>query len=262
MKDLKVRVTSGVIGTILMILVVKMGNPILSIAVALFSLIGMKELFNAFENKGLKPLRVSAYTIVVLSYAFGMMTKLPNNNLHMQLFITIISMYFLIMLLTKKYKVEDVGVTMLSLFYIPFLFSYLARLGGSIYIWLIFLVAFGTDTFAYFAGNLFGKHKLCPEISPNKTVEGFVGGIVGSVLLTMIYCYLVGVTNIMLYIPMAIIASMISQSGDLVASVIKRYTGIKDYGKLIPGHGGILDRFDSVIFTSPVIFYYIELIIK
>ena len=118
-----------------------------------------------------------------------------------------------------------------------------------------------TDTFAYFSGYLFGKHKLIPKISPKKTIEGSIGGVIGSIVCCIIFGYIFKLDIIQMII-IGGLGSVIAQIGDLFASAIKRYVGIKDYGKLIPGHGGILDRFDSVILVAPFVYYAISLFIK
>ena len=129
---------------------------------------------------------------------------------------------------------------------------------GAVAVWLIFLSSWGCDTCAYCVGMLLGKHKMAPKLSPKKSVEGGIGGIVGAALLGAIFALaankITGAgVNPGQYAIICGVGGMISQIGDLAASAIKRNHNIKDYGKLIPGHGGILDRFDSVIFTAPII---------
>lgn len=143
---------------------------------------------------------------------------------------------------------------------------------GIFYLFLVILGAWGSDTGAYFTGRAFGKRKLCPDISPNKTVEGFIGGIISAVLCYLvagiIFTYLTpiiypGYTLTVNYMELLLIAPFCSASGvlgDLFASVIKRQTGIKDYGNIMPGHGGVMDRFDSVLFVSPVLFLLIRVL--
>ena len=133
--------------------------------------------------------------------------------------------------------------------------------GGQYIVWLIFLCSWGCDTCAYCVGVLFGKHKMSPLLSPKKSVEGAIGGVAGTMLLTAIYCVAISaafkIDNIVI-LPLVIISgigALISMIGDLAASAIKRNFDIKDYGKLIPGHGGVLDRFDSMIITAPIIFF-------
>ena len=138
------------------------------------------------------------------------------------------------------------------------------RTGGNDYnlmVWLVLLTAFGTDIMAYFSGYLFGKHKLCPKISPKKTVEGAIGGALGSMVLCGIFAKLFLPALFMHCLIIGLLGGIVSQFGDLTASIFKRKMGIKDYGNLIPGHGGILDRFDSVLFTAPLVYYYIAVIL-
>ena len=129
----------------------------------------------------------------------------------------------------------------------------------------MFIGAFATDTFAYFTGVFFGKYKLCPEISPKKTIEGSVGGTVGCIALLMTYglllekTFMVDVSYTKLAV-LGVIVSPVSQIGDLTASIIKRKFGIKDYGNLFPGHGGILDRLDSVIAVAPLVYIYLNIV--
>ena len=132
--------------------------------------------------------------------------------------------------------------------------------GGAFLVWLIFLCSWGCDTCAYCVGVLIGKHKMAPVLSPKKSIEGAVGGVLGAALLGAIYAAATGAYNPnpahtpLSYAIICGVGALVSMVGDLAASAIKRQENIKDYGTLIPGHGGILDRFDSVIFTAPVIY--------
>lgn len=132
---------------------------------------------------------------------------------------------------------------------------------GAFLVWLIILCSWGCDTCAYCVGMLIGKHKMAPKLSPKKSIEGGIGGILGAALLGAVYALAINQfaagadANVLEYALICGVGGMISQVGDLAASAIKRNHDIKDYGKLIPGHGGILDRFDSVIFTAPIIYY-------
>ena len=138
---------------------------------------------------------------------------------------------------------------------------------GAYLVWLIFLCSWGCDTCAYCVGMLIGKHKMSPILSPKKSVEGAVGGVVGAALLGAIYAAVVGKylqaeNQVVMYAVICAVGALISMVGDLAASAIKRNHEIKDYGTLIPGHGGILDRFDSVIFTAPIIYFLASTFIK
>ena len=127
------------------------------------------------------------------------------------------------------------------------------------YVWIVLLSAFGTDIFAYLTGKSLGKHKLCPSISPNKTVEGSVGGVIGSVILCGLFSLLFMPTEFLTCLVIGAAGGVFSQLGDLASSVMKRKIGIKDWGTLIPGHGGILDRVDSVLFVAPLVYFILML---
>lgn len=137
---------------------------------------------------------------------------------------------------------------------------------------LIFVIAWGSDTAAYFCGTFFGKHKLIPRVSPKKTVEGSVGAVIIAALLCLLYAFIMqkcgtpvgSLKSPVSYGAAALIGAVCaaaSQLGDLTASAVKRDTGIKDYGRIFPGHGGFMDRFDSVIFISPIVYYFMSVII-
>ena len=131
---------------------------------------------------------------------------------------------------------------------------------GRLYIWLPFVTAWLCDTCAYFTGMLFGKHKLIPSVSPKKTIEGAIGGVLGSVISVVIFALVCknvasAEVSILNAIILGAVCAVVSQFGDLCASCIKREHDVKDFGNLIPGHGGILDRFDSVLMVSPIVYY-------
>ncbi|MGM9624663.1 MAG: phosphatidate cytidylyltransferase, partial [Eubacteriales bacterium] len=150
-------------------------------------------------------------------------------------------------------------VAFLGLTYIIWGFGFLTllrQIDNGVYLYLLpFLGAWVSDSFAYFTGRLFGRHKLIPDVSPKKTVEGAIGGVVFAMLSFMLYGFIVskiggGIPNYIILGLMGLPVSLVSIIGDLIMSLIKRRYGVKDYGKLFPGHGGVLDRFDSVLATS------------
>ena len=177
----------------------------------------------------------------------------------------LMAMMALYVLTFPEYKTEEVTGAFFGVCYVPIMLSFLYQTrvmnDGAYLVWLIFLSSWGCDTFAYCTGMLLGRHKLAPVLSPKKSIEGAVGGVAGAALLGFIYASFFGGRMAELDNPQAAcaiacaIAAVISQIGDLAASAIKRNHNIKDYGHLIPGHGGILDRFDSMIFTAPAIYF-------
>ncbi|MBQ9122999.1 MAG: phosphatidate cytidylyltransferase [Lachnospiraceae bacterium] len=164
-----------------------------------------------------------------------------------------------------KYSCQQVVASFFSFVYAPvmFAFMYLTRETeyGLYLVWLILICSWGCDTCAYVVGMLIGKHKIFPVLSPKKSLEGCIGGVVGAMIIGAIYSHFLvnqvvqnqNVTWVIVLI--SGVGAVMSQVGDLAASAIKRQQGIKDYGKLIPGHGGIMDRFDSVIVTAPMIYF-------
>ncbi len=172
------------------------------------------------------------------------------------------SILFTEMLLSKaKLPFSKVAICLAGGLLIPYLLCSIMRLRmmelGRVYVLMPFVIAFMSDTCAYFVGKFLGRHKLAPTISPKKTIEGLFGGIAGAVLGMMIYCLVLMLgfdqrVNFLLAIVYGMLGSLASVLGDLTFSVIKRQTGIKDYGKLIPGHGGVLDRFDSMTVVAPL----------
>ncbi|MBC1563983.1 phosphatidate cytidylyltransferase [Listeria booriae] len=156
----------------------------------------------------------------------------------------------------NRYHFDQVGIGILAAFYTGIGFHYLAetRNAGLEYVIFALLIVWMTDTMAYFVGRSLGKHKLAPNVSPNKTVEGFVGGIVFAVLIAGGYYFYMDLPGeILVIILIIIVLSIFGQLGDLVESALKRYYGVKDSGKLLPGHGGVLDRFDNLLFVLPLL---------
>jgi len=256
--DLSIRITSGVVGLILLIAIVYIGGIPLGIGALGLSLLGLYELFRSLKKKGFKPVSSIAYLASLLIYL-----RLFYPYVSMEFIIVfILILLFSISVLHGDKNLLDISLTILGIVYIPFLLSFLVSLEGTKFIWIIFTIAFGTDTFAYLIGSKLGRHKLSPSISPNKSIEGALGGIIGSVLITLAYSYIFEIGPLWSVLILSVIGSIISQLGDLSASKIKRYVGIKDFGKIMPGHGGMLDRFDSIIFASPVVYYYVIMFLK
>jgi len=178
--------------------------------------------------------------------------------------VCLILFYLIYLVFHYSARFEDVALSLFGILYIGTLFSSLILLRQSEYgllmTFYLLILSWGTDTFAFLIGRFFGKHKLVPKISPNKTVEGAIGGLICSSLLSLLYViYAINYINIPMpnmpvVFAISCFGSLFSQLGDLSASLIKRKCGIKDFGNIIPGHGGILDRFDSLIFASAYLY--------
>jgi len=267
---LKQRLIFGILGIILALGVLLLCSPlVIGLCVAVISLIGMGEFYKVtgrFSKKS--PVCFVGFLFAIVVFVMFIFLKDLQSAYLLPLITGYIFFLMTVMVLFRnKCLFSDIAYSFMGTSYITvfFLHIILIRQGslGHLNIWLIFISAWATDTFAYFAGRAFGKHKLCPTISPKKTVEGAIGGILGCIICICLYAFFCqkfgGVSVNYLYaIVLACITSIVSQIGDLAASCIKRENNVKDYGNLIPGHGGILDRFDSALLISPVVYYFVQ----
>ncbi len=254
------RLLSGIALVIILLTTGILGGNILWGFCFAISMIGLYEFYKVFKIE--KTLGIVGY-IFAICYYLALMFYKGNVNGALFLAISFMVVAGVYVLKYPKYNTEQIFVSVLGLLYLPMMLSYIYQIriaeDGLFSMWLIFICSWGCDTCAYCVGVLFGKHKLAPILSPKKSIEGAIGGVVGAALLGAIYGFVVRGYLVMEHAPgifavICAVGAVISQFGDLIASGIKRQHGIKDYGKLIPGHGGILDRFDSVIFTAPLIY--------
>ena len=258
----KTRLLSGIVLVIIAFATIFLGGDVLFATLLIISLIGVSELYKVVKIEK-APLGIVGYIGVVVYYFLIRAQK--KEDLMMFAIILLILVMAVYVFAFPKYVSEQVMTAYFGVFYVAIMLSYIyqTRLlkDGLFLVGLVFLCSWGCDTCAYCVGMLIGKHKMSPKLSPKKSVEGAIGGVVGAALLTVIYGMIfknaMGVTTQHVWIMAAIsaVGALISMVGDLTASAIKRNYEIKDYGKLIPGHGGILDRFDSVIFTAPMIYF-------
>lgn len=258
----KTRLLSGIVLVIIAFATIFLGGDVLFATLLIISLIGVSELYKVVKIEK-APLGIVGYVGVVAYYFLIRAQK--KEDLMMFAIILLILVMAVYVFAFPKYVSEQVMTAYFGVFYVAIMLSYIyqTRLlkDGLFLVGLVFLCSWGCDTCAYCVGMLIGKHKMSPKLSPKKSVEGAIGGVVGAALLTVIYGMIfknaMGVTTQHVWIMAAIsaVGALISMVGDLTASAIKRNYEIKDYGKLIPGHGGILDRFDSVIFTAPMIYF-------
>lgn len=255
------RLISGAVLVALALLFNIVGGDLLLAVCFVISEIGLFELFRALDRE--KDLLAVIGYIAAAAY-YGILRFWGEEEVLLAILGCMILMLAVYVLRFPHYRALEVMSSVFCVIYCPVMLSFIYRTrslaGGAFLVWLIFIAAWGCDTCAYCAGRLFGKHKLAPVLSPKKSIEGAIGGVIGAALLGFLYAlFLVKKegthAGLWEYALICALGAVISQIGDLAASGIKRDHKIKDYGKLIPGHGGIMDRFDSVIFTAPIIYY-------
>ena len=260
----KTRLISGIVLVIIALATIISGSWILFFTLLAVSLIGMREHYKVrkVSDEHVTVLELVGYLGAVLYY-IAMKADFGNYGT-MAIIISMILILFVYVFGYPKYHAEQVMAAFFGVVYVAVMLSfiYLTRSlpDGKFLVWLIFLCSWGCDTCAYCVGMLIGKHKMAPVLSPKKSIEGAVGGVAGAALLGVIYAAATQ-GKMAEYALICAVGALISMVGDLAASAIKRNQNIKDYGKLIPGHGGILDRFDSVIITAPVIYYLAKTIL-
>ncbi|MCR5673902.1 MAG: phosphatidate cytidylyltransferase [Lachnospiraceae bacterium] len=265
----KTRVLSGAVVAALMLLFTWLGGPWLLALLLVVSVIGMYEFYHAVgvleDKKRIDLITGVGYAFAVIYYVFMFFAK---NRMFALIFVSVVLLLVLLasyVFTFPKYKAKSIVYSFYGFFYVAVMLSfiYLTRdLDDGIFIvWLIFFSSWFCDVFAYFTGMLMGKHRLAPVLSPKKSIEGAIGGIVFPAIFGGLYGWFVkgyvtpGFSIVPVFAILCAIGAAVSQIGDLSASAVKRNFDIKDYGNLIPGHGGILDRFDSVIFTAPMIYF-------
>jgi len=266
-----------------LLVIIFLGGYFLLAGVFVLSLLAIREYCDAFGDK--RPAKwalIASLCVLYAGYLFYNLyiLRFAPDPLSVQpwLFIFLLPWVFISLLLCflsmfamEKRDLFQGMATIAGVFYLNFLAYHIVLIdsvytaplvvgaftfsGLRSYVWIVILAAFGTDIFAFFTGKAFGRHKLCPSISPKKTIEGSVGGVVGSVALCALFSWFFIPDGFVTCLIIGVAGSVAAQIGDLSASVMKRKIGIKDWGTLIPGHGGILDRVDSILFTAPLVFY-------
>ena len=279
------RVISGAVLVILALATIIPGGPVLAVTLYILSNIAFLELTRACGIHGAqvesakgaeKKYAICDLQIVgflgILCYYLVIYFGQTQLYFMITVILLLMALMFVYVFTFPKYTANQIMTTYFSFIYAPIMLSfiYMTRCvtHGVYIVWMIFISSWICDTCAYFAGVMLGKHKMTPKLSPKKTIEGAIGGIAGSALVGGLFGWFLvdrvsyGSEFIWILAIIGGVGAVISQVGDLAASAIKRNHDIKDYGKLIPGHGGIMDRFDSVIFTAPMVYFLVTLMLK
>ena len=254
------RLISSVVLVAAALMTILQGGYVLAMVLLFLSLVAYRELMKACKlDNGLQSI---GYAGIVVYYLLMVLLE-ERSYLFLAVVLTLMAFLALYVFTFPKYHAEQIMSSFFNVAYAPIelSFIYLVRSlpYGQYSVWMIFISSWICDTCAYLTGMLMGRHKLSPKLSPKKSIEGAVGGVAGSALVGALYGYFIVEPVIQepvtaAFLVISAVGAVISQIGDLAASAIKRNHDIKDYGKLIPGHGGVMDRFDRVIFTAPMVY--------
>ena len=265
----RTRLLSGIVLVAAALVLIITGKTVLLAGLFVISVIGMYELYRIFHMEKTL-LGIAGYLAGAVYYLNLGFPFIPDREIFALGFLIVVMAVYVLKF--PEYKADQGFAGFTGVFYVAVMLSciYQTRMmaAGAYIVWLIFLCSWGSDTCAYCVGVLIGRHKMAPKLSPKKSIEGAVGGVLGAMLLTFLYGLIfqeqMHLTMKYIFILSAIsgAGAVVSMIGDLAASAIKRNYDVKDYGTLIPGHGGILDRFDSVIFTAPIICYLAKFLIR
>ena len=263
---MKQRIITGLLGGAAILAILLAPATILGIAVALVSLFALYELYTAIGLTKKAPLLVIGFLFAIFA-VFG--EKISRNLIMPLIFFYIVMLFVIMMIYHQQISFHDIAVSFFLSAYVLYTMAHIVFVRnlpfGNYSVFLIFVGAFATDSCAYFSGTFLGKHKLCPHISPKKTVEGAIGGVLGAVLFFVLLAVVIDFAfpvqvNYWALLVLGILSGIISEVGDIAASLIKRQYHIKDFGNVLPGHGGIMDRLDSIIFIAPLVFYFVQYI--
>lgn len=256
------RIMSAIVGIPVLLFFILQGGFLFALMVFALASVGLWEYSKMVIAKGYQikpvPLLCSAWVMIVSCYfRFADWASMGLMTMFLIIFIIAVIQF-------PGFKVSDIAVNFLGLIYVGWTMTHLLLLGqmehGVLLVLYLFVAIWSSDSGAYFVGRFLGRHKLCPEVSPKKTIEGAIGGIATTCLILFLlnlYCNLLPDYGIAL---IGIVISIVGQLGDLIESLIKRFCNVKDSGNLIPGHGGILDRFDSIMLAAPFMYYCLRIV--
>lgn len=261
------RLMSSAILVIIALFTILQGGYLLAGVLLFLALVAYRELMLACKlakkEKKFDLLELVGYAGIICYYLLMVYTQ-ERIYLFLTVVMILTAFMFAYVFSFPKYRAEQIMCALFNVAYAPIMLSFIYMVRclpyGEYTVWMIFISSWICDTCAYLTGILIGRHKLAPKLSPKKSIEGAVGGIAGSAIVGALYGYFIVEPIIKeqsitwVFVIISAVGAVISQVGDLAASAIKRNHEIKDYGKLIPGHGGVMDRFDSVIFTAPMIY--------
>jgi phosphatidate cytidylyltransferase len=252
----KTRVLTAVIGIPVLLGVLYLGGTYWKLLFALMGILAFMEFSSMMSNIQLRPLLIPGLLLLLL------LLFAPDAYLYRGIFCILVLAVTISVLKYPDLTIKDTAISLFGAGYIGFLLSYTIKIAdlhqSFVIIILALVLTWGSDTGAYFVGKLWGRHKMTPALSPNKTWEGAAGGLIVSAIAAVIFFMVIDIEGFSLAyaLLLGIGASVLAQLGDFFISGAKRFFQVKDSGKIIPGHGGVLDRFDSFLLLVPLVYYF------
>lgn len=269
------RVITALIGIPIAIYIINRGSWLFAAAVSVLALLAWHEFCTMMNKQKIKPLYMGGMIGILLITVCAWIGNSYET-------IMIIIGFTLVTLMKvvfncAKFSIPDAAFSLFGFVYVGLSFAHLIMLrfleisnthisgigditAGTAFLWVAFIGTWASDTFAFLVGSKWGKHKLCPALSPGKTREGALGGVAGSILAVLIIGHFLNL-QVIHSLLLGILIGVVAPVGDLAESALKRFAGVKDSGKLLPGHGGVLDRFDSIMLSVPAVYYYVSLVL-
>ncbi|MEA1960030.1 MAG: phosphatidate cytidylyltransferase [Bacillota bacterium] len=256
---LKTRIVTAVIGIPLLLGVLYLGQPYWNILFGIMGVVGLNEYLKMLKNHDIHPIEIPSYLLLLI-----LLFRQQLGSVSLYLLLAFILMIVFLVIQYPRINIADFAFSLMGTVYIGYLLGFAILMAdfekSFSYILLCFLLTWSTDVGGYLFGKLWGKRKMTAQLSPNKTWEGSMGGIILTIITALVFSYFyeMGTSNLAYVLILAFLVSAVAQFGDLFISAIKRFCGVKDAGHIIPGHGGVLDRFDSFILVVPVLYSFIR----
>lgn len=266
-KSIVIRAISGAVYVALVLGSIFLGSWAFAIVMGFAMLVSLGEFYNISKALGVKPQQILGFITAILIFlagyagSFGLFGGVVDRQLWYAVIPAVIAVFFAELYRKQESPFTNIGYTILGLVYVavPFaLMNYVLQKGGQNIMFCFFILLWANDTFAFLFGIALGKHKLFPSISPKKSWEGYIGGIISVVLVAYLMHLLFADVELIHIVVIGLIVAVTGVFGDLVESMLKRSAGVKDSGKIMPGHGGLLDRFDAVLLSLPLVFAYVQ----
>ena len=268
---MRIRIFSGLAALAILLVITFANKELFAVTCFILALLAVNEFFDSFKKEGFNPMKIFGFlwcaAIPVIVFSKLGYFIIPDGIVFLAFFASTALLFAFLVFNIEHTSSGDISTTVLGTSYIVIAFLSMAMIralpDGALLIWIAFIGAWATDTFSYFFGVKLGRHKILPLVSPKKSLEGVIAGVLGCIIVMVIFVAInhnfFGNLNIYLVVLLGSLCGLFSQLGDWAMSAFKRKSGVKDFGKFLPGHGGVLDRFDSILFICPLVYGFLSL---